>query len=120
MLHKLKRFRTSKIIKKFFKIILIILIFNVLIAVLGPYLSANVHFFSGKSAMHLISDLLFVEGAAIFALGAFLLASAAYSSKEKTKDSPEGSNEKQLSPEMLFMIVGASLIGLSIIIGLSI
>lgn len=120
MLQKLERFGTSKITKKFFKIILIILILNVLIAVLGRYMSANVPFFSGKSAMHLISDLLFVEGAVIFAVSAFLLASAAYSPKEQTKDSPEGSNEKHMSPEILFMIVGASLIGLSIIVGLSI
>ena len=120
MLQKLKRFMPSKIGKKLFKIILSILIFNVLIAILGPHLSADVPFFSGKSAMHMISDLLFLEGAVIFAIGAFLEIGTAYFPEKKTRDSGEGSHENRISPEVLFMIVGAGLIGLSMIIGLSI
>ena len=120
MLQKLKRFRLSKISKRFFKIVLFILIFNVLIVILGPYLSANVPFFSDKSAMHILIDLLFLEGAVIFAIGAFLETDAAYFPKEKTTDSREGSHEKRISLGVLVMMIGAGLIGLSIIISLSI
>lgn len=120
MLQKLKRFRPSKNSTKLFKIILSILIFNVLVAIFGPYLSADVPFFSGKSAVLIISDLLFLEGAVIFAIGAFLEIGTAYFPEKKTRDSGEGSHENRITLGVLFMIVGAGLIGLSIIIGLSI
>ncbi|MFQ6086903.1 MAG: hypothetical protein ACE5OV_02675 [Candidatus Bathyarchaeia archaeon] len=70
--------------------------------------------------MHIISNLLFFEGAVIFAVGAFLEAGTAYSPREKRVDNREGSHEKHMSLGVLFMIVGASLIGLSVIIDLSI
>lgn len=107
---KLKGFTHSEISKRFFKIVLFITVVNVLIAILGSYLGIGIPFFSVKSVLYTISNLLFLEGAIILTIGGFLEIGKAYF--------PWGSNGSHMSLGVFSMMLGASLVGLSVIVGL--
>ena len=69
-----EKFRTLKLPKETRKISLIMLILlgiDIIASLLTPHLQ-SIDFFSGKSEVRILSDLLFFEGAAIFTVGSFL------------------------------------------------
>jgi nitric oxide reductase large subunit len=97
--------------RKILLVVLFLLVLDVLTSLLAPYVSESVAFFSGKSGAHVLSDLLFLEGAVIFLIGA-LLFSRMFETK-RTLDS----GSKHVTLGVLLMIIGLGMIGLSIIIG---
>lgn len=100
-----RHFKLSPITKKIVLIVSLLLIIDVLLVVFGgPFLSERIWFFSGKSATHMLSDLLFLEGGVIFAAGVFLFLVAEFRPRQHSKG-------------ILLTIAGASLIGLSIALG---
>jgi len=132
MLTFLKKIKTKvrlrklpKAAKKALLIVLSLLIFDALVAVLGaPYLSANTRTFLGKSSTVILSDLLFLEGAVIFAIGTFIALLRPKLEREplqkpstETTDNAGQTREKRIHLRILMMIIGAILIGLSITIG---
>jgi len=111
--------------KNILLIISSLLVFDVLVIVLGAsYLSQNISAFLSKSSTVILSDLLFLEGVVICAIGIFLVVGEA-TQKIKTFSKPstekivvEGQTpKKRISPGLLAMIIGALLIGLSITVG---
>jgi hypothetical protein len=93
-------------------------VFDVALAFLGgPYLSRNVGTFLGKSNAAILSDLLFLEGAVIFAVGSFLALGLPFKPYKERTDDVEPPSKKRIHPSILLMIIGASLIGLSITVG---
>jgi len=122
---KLRHLQLPKAAKNVLLIVSSLLIFDVLVAVLGaPYLSENIGAFFGKSRTVILSDLLFLEGAVIFATGTLIAAARArhekkLSSKPTTEitDNAEPTRDKRIRPDILTMIIGAILMGLSMIIG---
>ena len=129
MTGKGRRFKLSPRTKKIALIVLLLLIIDILLAGLGSFfLSDRISFFSGKSATHMLCDLLFLEGAIIFAIGGFLAAGMselfAGRSPSRLFAAPRSSAEdvaefrpKQYSTGTILMIIGASLMGSSIAIG---
>ena len=93
--------------------------------VLGAsYLSENTGAFLGKSRTVILSDLLFLEGAVIFAIGIFIaIARAGHKKKPSSEptteitDNAEPTRDKRIRPGILMMIVGAILMGLSMMVG---
>lgn len=102
------------------------LVFDIVVATLGAsYLGGKIPFFSGKSWKTILSDLLFLEGAAIFTVGAFAeyaISGKRYRSEKHEAEgmttSGEETRQKRISFTMLIMILGAGLIGLSMAIGI--
>jgi hypothetical protein len=105
-----------------------LLIFDVLLIKLGAsYLQQNFEIFSNKSETTLVSDLLFGEGAIILGVGALLAAGTSiismgkqypgqyYKEKEMTTDYVK-SRPSQMRIGVLLMIIGAFLVGLSILV----
>jgi len=125
-LKKIKeRVKLRKLPKAAEKVLLIVpslLILDALVVVLGaPYLSKNIGAFLGKSNTAILSDLLFLEGAVIFAMGTFITLLRPMQEKElshkpstETADNGGQTREKRIRPCILMMIIGAILIGLSI------
>lgn len=122
---KLRRFKLPRAAKKVLLIVLSLLILDALVAVLGaPYLSENIGTFLGKSKTVILSDLLFLEGAVIFAIGTFIAVSRFMQEKEPlyepstgTTDNGGQTREKRIGAGILMMIIGAILMALSITIG---
>jgi len=118
-------FELPKAVKKVLLIVSFLVIFDVLVAFLGgSYLSEHVGGFLGKSSRVILSDLLFLEGAAIFAVGTIIAAAIAMQeikpSSEpatETTDSAEVTHDKWKNPGALVIIIGAILIGLAITAG---
>lgn len=121
---KARRFASWKTFKNALLILSSLLIFDVFVAVLGSfYISDNTGAFLGKSIKINLSNLLFFEGAVIFAIGTFIAVARAWQetmpSSEPTQitDSTEQTEDKRIHPSTLMMIGGAVLIGLSILVG---
>ncbi len=122
---KVRPFELPEAAKNVLLIVSSLSTFDVLVAVLGAtYLSENIGTFWGKSRTVILSDLLFLEGAVIFAIGTFIaVAKAAQKIKPFSKPSTETTvnaeqiREKRIHPSILMMIIGAILMGLSITVG---
>lgn len=122
---KIRRFITRKALKNVFLMIFPLVMFDVLAAFLGgSYLSENIGTFLGKSKTVILSDLLFEEGAVIFAIGAFV---AVIKARKEIKQLPESTTEATVNAEqsrdtrinsgVFLIIVGVILMGLSIAVG---
>lgn len=122
---KLRHSELPETTKNILLIVSFLLAFNALVVVLGAsYLSDNIAAFLGKSRIVILSDLLFLEGAVILAVGILIAVAAATQKIEpsskpsaKTNDNADQSPEKLKNLGMLMMIIGAIMIGLSITFG---
>ena len=122
---KAKLFMLPKAVRNIVLIVLILLIINAFVSLLGAsYLSENIGVFLGKSGTVIFSDLLFLEGAIILAIGIFIaVAIESEKTKPLSKSSKETDPNAEETPEkginigVLMIIVGAILIGLSITVG---
>lgn len=113
-----KRFRAAGTVEKILMTFSILLILDILLVVLGgSYLSENVITFLGKPKPIIFSDLLFIEGSIIFAVGAFLMIIIQNRPSPNRGSDTKQSGKKRIHPGVFLMIVGASLIGLSIAVG---
>jgi len=100
---KLDNLRLPKETRKITLIMLILLSVDIIVSLSTPHLQ-TIDFFSGKSEIRMLSDLLFLEGAAIFAVGAFWGAA--------TKDI-----RSRLAVIVLLAVLGVSFLGSSVVIG---
>lgn len=120
---KLKRFKLQKPLTIVLKIVLLLLLFDVLVAALGNfYLGENAGILLGKSIKVNLSDLLFIEGAVILAIGTFIEVAKAWGEKPSPETTAEVTEnvkqiQKRIHVGVLLLIVGAILIGLSIMVG---
>lgn len=122
---KLRHLELPKAAKNILLIVSSLLIFDVLVTVLGAsYLSENTWAFQGKSRTVILSDFLFLEGAVISALGIFVAVATAWQetkpSSEPTAeitDNAELTSDKRIHPGILMIIVGAILMGFSLMVG---
>lgn len=89
--------------RKISLITLILLGIDIAVSLLAPHLQ-TIDFFKDKSELRMLSDLLFLEGAAIFTAGTFW--------GVKAKDL-----RSRLAVIMLLIVLGASFLGLSVVIG---
>jgi len=102
---------------------LFLLVFDVLLAVFGVTYLAETDFFFHKSTRVILSDLVFLEGATFFIIGAFILIARTSPDKRSSElRNEQTTNRKRLHeqlvrPETFMMIVGVGFIGLSIILG---
>jgi hypothetical protein len=129
MEEKRKGFRFPNEIRNIALFITVLLIFDaVIIQVWSPYLQKNFAIFSGKSEATMLSDLLFGEGAIILGIGVF--ATIGGSKMSMSRQYPgqyykEGemmtdhikSRPREIRIGILVLIVGAVLLGLSILVG---
>lgn len=125
---KMRRFLSSRLEAKMGIIILFLLLFNVFAVSFGSsFLREKLPFLANKSEKLILSDLLFIEGAVIFAIGA-LIASGASVLRIETPSSlyarPSGhvrylreERKKQFAFGIILIIIGVALMGLSIAIG---
>jgi len=100
---KLKELKFPAETKRISLITLILLGIDIALGLLTPHLQ-TISFFSGKSEMQTVSDLLFLEGAALFLAGAF------WGVKAKDLRSRSG-------VIILLVALGASFLGSSVLIG---
>jgi len=119
--------RIPKLTRNIVLVFLLILILDVLAA--GLWTSVLHGCFFCLPQTLITCDLLFLEGAIIFAIGAFLESGIAwplkvsrhprgrYSAEEKTDNENKKSGKKQLRTGMFMIILGAMLIGSSVTIG---
>lgn len=122
---KLRDLELPETTKNILLIVSFLLAFNALVVVLGAsYLSENIAAFLGKSRIVMLSDLLFLEGAVILAVGILIAVAAARQKIEplskpsaKTTDNADQPPEKMTNLGMFMMIIGAIMIGLSITFG---
>ena len=122
---KLRHLELPEAAKNVLLVVSSLLIFDVLVTVLGaPYLSGNTGAFLGKSRIVILSDLLFLEGAVIFAIGIFIAVARAWretkpSSEPTTEitDNAELTRDKRIRPGILLIIIGTILMGLSMMVG---
>lgn len=119
-----KRFVLLRAGRKSILIVLVLLIFDALVSFLGAsYLSENIGAFVGKSGTGIFSDLLFLEGAFILAIGIFIAVAIEWEKNPLSKSSKETDSNSEETPEreinigVRMIIVGAILIGFSIIVG---
>jgi len=128
LLKKIKNWmllKLPKIVKRTLTLVLVLLVFDILLAGLGAtYLNETVAFFFRKSVIFIFSDLLFLEGAIIFTIGAFLEFAQSFSGtrppekpQNKQTTNRKKLHEQLMRPGSVMMIVGAAFIGLSIMIG---
>ena len=123
-----KRARVLKTFQRNRKIILVfflILILNTSAASLfHSFLSEQIMVFYGKSQIGVLSDLLFLEGAIAFAVGAFTatIRTSRHTRRRPHTEEESGNDDRKPLYEIdfwtLMIIIGAILIGLSIMIGL--
>jgi len=100
---KLQRITLPAETRKISLITLILLGVDIAVSLLTPYLQ-TIDFFKGKSELHMLSDLLFLEGAAIFTAGTLW--------GVRAKDI-----RSRLAVILLLVILGASFLGSSVVIG---
>lgn len=128
MARKKNGFKFPRVSKKIVFALLLILFLDALVAVFGfSFLHENFSFFVDKSEACILSDLLFLEGAIVFTVGAFVASGVSIfriESKSSLYASPEGhveylrkSRKKQFNSGIVLMVIGAVLIGSSIAIG---
>lgn len=119
---KLKRFKLQKPLTIVLKIVLPLFLLDVLVAALGNfYLGENAGTFLGKSIKVNLSDLLFIEGSVVLAIGTFIEVAKAWGKPSREASTEATENVKQIHKRIqvgvLLLLIGAILIGLSIIIG---
>lgn len=121
-----RSFKTSKAIKNPFFAVLLLLVFDVVLAIVGStHLGDKISFFSEKSAKTILSDLLFLEGAILFVLGTFA-AYWSYARKrpsyeydpERTTTSKDQLHQRHTPIWMLIIIMGTGLMGLAVAIAI--
>jgi len=125
VMKKARQLTSQKAVKNVLLTLFFMLIADVLVAVLGAsYLSENIGTFLGKSRTVILSDLLFLEGALILAIGTLVaVARAVLETKLPPRPSTgttansEQTREKRINPETLMIIIGAILLGLSVTVG---
>ena len=100
---KVQNLKLPKETRRISLITLILLSIDIIVSLLTPFLQ-TIDFFSGKSGVRMLSDLLFLEGAIIFTIGAFW--------GFATKDP-----RSQLAVIILLVALGISFLGSSIVIG---
>jgi hypothetical protein len=111
---KLRQFDFHEAARRVLLIVSALSVFDVVVSVL-----------LGKSrTVILLSDLLFLEGTVIFAIGIFIAVARAWQettpsseTARETTDNVEQTAKRQIHFGMLMVIVGAILIGLSITVG---
>lgn len=128
-LNRIKRmlepFELARAAEHILLIVALFLISDALVAIIGgSYLSTHVGAFLSASSIVILSDLLFLEGALIFAAGTFM---ALASSMRRTNPPPEPTSEQESEPEQIekkplppitiLILIGIVLIGLSILVG---
>lgn len=92
----------------------------------GPYLSERVGAFLGKSNLVILSDLLFLEGATIFAFGTFFLWFRTETKKTEPQPNPSPENtseawqppKKRINTSLLIIAAGAMLMGVALCVGI--
>lgn len=100
---KMRRFFSFRLKAKMGLVILSLLLFNLFAVSFGSsFLREKLPFLANKSEKFILSDLLFIEGAVILAIGALAASSASVLRK------------KQFAFGIILIIVGATLVGLSI------
>ncbi len=117
----------AKVTRNVILVVLLLLIIDVLAAgLLKIFLQG---WFFGSSRITILCNILFFEGAVIFAIGAFLASGMTwflgvlryprgrYYVEEKMGNEIRQSRKKQLNTGIFMMIVGAVLIGSSVAIG---
>lgn len=123
--------RIPQSIRKILLFVVLLMVFNFFAVYwLFPFFGADLWFFGGKSKAFMFSDLLFLEGAFVFAVGALIELSASWllgkppknpSNQQglgQTKDAgPSGRRVKHVTFGVLAMVVGACFIGSSIAVG---
>lgn len=122
---KLRHLELSNVAKNVLLIVFSLLISDALVSVLvASYLSESTGPFMGKSRTVILSDLLFLEGAVIFAAGSFITfartkleTKPSAESTTETNDNTEQTRDKQIHIGIQMMIAGAILIGLSMTVG---
>jgi len=122
---RLRRWKLPKIARNVILVVFSLLIFDVLVVVLGAsYLSENMGTFLGKSGTVILSDLLFLEGTVIFAIGTFIAVAKAAQKIKPFSEPPteinvdvEKTPEKRINLATLLIIIGVILMGLSITVG---
>lgn len=107
-------------------ILLFLLLFNIFIIKFG-FIRERLPLLAYKSEKNILSDLLFLEGAFTLGLGAYVASGISILRMETPSSlyaSPNGHSryvrevrKKQIAFGTILIIIGASLIGLSIIIG---
>lgn len=118
-------FKISRVTRNLLFVVLVLLIFDVLVAGLGtPYLRERISFLSRKSEKIVLCDLLFLEGAIIFSLGSFVAYATLgkryggdKSRTDSTTTADDKLSQKRIPFWILIMIIGVSFMGLSIAIG---
>lgn len=105
----------------------ILTLIDVCVALLGgAYLSERIGAFLGKSDLVILSDLLFLEGATIFAFGTFFLGFGIETRKTKPNSNPLPENasetlqppKKRINTSLLIIFAGAMLMGLAVCVGI--
>jgi len=113
--------RNNKRVRDAAKKIIVVLcslsVIDVALAVLGGSYLSQTGTFLGKSSAAILSDLLFLEGSVIFAIGAFLTLGMPFKLPKERTDEEEKPSKKRVHPSIILMIAGAGLIGLSITVG---
>lgn len=123
--------KTSMPTRKVLLFVVFIMVFNFLAAFwLIPFLDDGIWIFQGKSTPFILSDILFLEGSAMFAIGAFVELGASFrkgkppknpsdqQGAEQTKETKASQGEiKVISFGVLLIILGSCFIGLSIAVG---
>lgn len=122
-----KYLKIPKVVRNIILVVLLLLTLDVL--AIGLLTNILHGWFFGSSGMTILCDLLFFEGAIIFAIGAFLASGITwflgvsryprgrYYVEEKMGNEIRQSSKKQLRTGIFMMILGAMLIGLSVAIG---
>jgi len=100
---EIKRIKLPPETRRISLLTLILLSADIIVSLSTSLLQA-IDFFYGKSELRILSDLLFLEGAIIFSVGAFW----GFAAKDF---------RSRLAVIMLIIVIGVSFLGLSIIIG---
>lgn len=121
---RVKGFTLPKVVKNVILVVFPLLILDFLVVLAVYYLKGNSGLILGRSEVVMLSDLLFLEGIVILALGIFYsvgreILGVKTSSEKPTEatDNAEQSREKRIHLGIFMAIVGVSLIGLSILVG---
>jgi hypothetical protein len=107
MARRLRDIKVPEEVRNIVLIVLCIVGIDVIVAGLASYfLGEIVWFFSGKSVAWILSDLLFLEGAVVFTIGAFIAGGV-----------PVVRLRAKVRLGMIVMIIGGAMIGSSIVVG---
>lgn len=121
-----KHLKIPNVIRNIVLVVLLLSIIDVIVAGLSTFLQG---WFFGFSGVTTLCNLLFLEGAAILAIGGFLASGMTwllgasrypgdrYYIEEKMGSDIRRSRKRQLSVGISMIIIGATLIGLSVAIG---